>query len=303
MRHPGFKIRRVHISPPLPVALHAVLRGLELAYSEEGAGKPPFPSLDLWANLLRGLHPAAIDQRELPPILRLSKRAVRTRVTTAIRHGWVEELKIGRTQAIARLSSRGSEVAAGWKVLQQTAEANWRARTGQPLWDKLRASLEDVVAAFPLEHPHYPASYGPADASITGGPGVDWKPVYRTGADPVSNLPLSALVSQTLVAYAMQYEEVSPVALSLSTSVIRRIPPEGLPLQELGRSPDLSALLRHGFVRTVGPSGKEIACLTAHGLEVKREHETRIHAVEAEWRQRFGEHRVVALATALHPFG
>ena len=83
----------------------------------------------------------------------------------------------------------------------------WQAKVGPEVASQLRASLESLVAAFPLEHPHYPASYGLADASITGGNGVDWKPVRRTGGDPVANLPLSALVSQALVAFAMEYEE------------------------------------------------------------------------------------------------
>jgi hypothetical protein len=100
------------VSSPLPSVLHAVLHGLERAYIEEGAWSPPDPSLDLWANLLRAVDPAGINRRELPAILRLSKRAVRTRVSTAVRHGWVEEVKTDRSEGIVRLTFRGSEVAA-----------------------------------------------------------------------------------------------------------------------------------------------------------------------------------------------
>jgi hypothetical protein len=296
-------IGRMTVSSPLPSGLHAVLLGLERAYTEEGAGRPSVPSLDLWANLLRAVDPAGIDRRELPAILRLSKRAVRTRVSTVVRYGWVEELKTDRSEGIVRLTSRGSEVAARWKGLQQKAEDMWEARAGLHWLDKLRTSLEDLVAAFPLEHPHYPASYGPADASITGGNGVDWKPVHRSGANTVSDLPLSALVSQALVAFAMQYEELSPVALSLSTTVIRQIPAEGRPLQELGRSPGVSALIRHGFVRVSGPSGREIACLTTRGLEVHSAYGERIHTVVTSWRQLFGKDRVAALVCALEEAG
>jgi hypothetical protein len=132
---------------------------------------------------------------------------------------------------------------------------------------------------------------------------VDWKPVYRTGTDTVSNLPLSALVSQALVAFAMQYEELSPVALSLSTSVIRQIPEEGRPLHELGRSPGVSALIRHGFMHASGPSEREIASLTTRGLEVRRLYEKRIHAVETHWQRQFGKDRVAALVCALEEAG
>ena len=80
-------------SSPLPSALHTVLRGLERTYLEEDVGIPAVPSLDLWANLLRVIDTAGIDRRELPLLLRLSVRAVRTRVSTAVRRGWVEERK------------------------------------------------------------------------------------------------------------------------------------------------------------------------------------------------------------------
>jgi hypothetical protein len=276
---------------------------MERTYIEEGAGSPAVPSLDLWANLLRAIYPARVDRGELPVILRLSRRAVRTRMSTAVRRGWIEEMKTDQGGGLVRLTPDGSEVAVRWRRLQQSAEDGWQTRVGLHVSNQLRTSLEALVGAFPLEHPHYPASYGLADASITGGNGVDWKPVHRTGTDTVSNLPLSALVSQALVAFAMQYEELSPVAFSLSASVIRQIPAEGRPLQELGRSPGVSALMRHGFVHASGPSGKEIARLTTRGLEVHRLYEKRIHTVETSWQRQFGKDRVAALVCALEEAG
>lgn len=208
-------------------------------------------------------------------------------------------MKQDRGEAIVRLVPRGSEVADRWKRLQQTAEDMWKARAGVRVSERLRASLEDLVAAFPLEHPLYPASYGPADPRIIGGNGADWKPVYRTGANTVSDLPLSALVSQAWVAFAMQHEKLSPVALSLSTAVLRQIPVEGRPLQELDDSPGVSALIRHGFVRASGSRGMEVAWLTERGPEVHRTYEERIHTVETTWRQQFGWDRLSAVGFGL----
>lgn len=291
------------VSSPLPSQLLAILTAIERAYREDGAGGAALPSLDLWANLLRAVDRVGIGRRELPSILRLSKRAVRTRVATAIRHGWIEEAREDQGEDIVRLTTRGSEMADRWKRLQPTAEDKWKTGAGVRLSKSLRASLEDLVAAFPLEHPHYPASYGPADASITGGNGADWKPVHRAGNETVSCLPLSALVSQAWVAFAMQYEDLSPVALSLSTSVIRQIPLEGRPLREIGKSPGVSALIRHGFVCASGPSDSEILWLTERGLEVYRKYEERIHIVETAWRQEFGRDRLAGLIAALKEVG
>jgi hypothetical protein len=279
--------------------LWAVHGGLERAYIGEGAGDDGMPSLDLWANLLRALDNAGTDPRELPVTLRLSKRALRSRISTAARHGWVEELHPGRGQVKVRLTVRGSDVTTRWKSLQSSAEERWRAEIGVNRADRLRASLEQLVAALPLEHPHYPASYGAADASVTGGNGQDWQPVLRGSGETVSDLPLSALVSQALVAFAMNYEEESPVALSLSATVIRLIPPEGRALQGLGHSAGISALVRHGFLRVSGNAGREIVHMTPKGLAVSRAYDGRIEAVETAWRKTFAEASITLLRRAL----
>jgi hypothetical protein len=283
----------------LPSLLRAVLGGLERAYIEEGAGGDGMPSLDLWANLLRALDNAGIDRSELPVILRLSKRALRSRVSTVARHGWVEELQSGRGQVKVRLTGRGSEITTRWKSLQDSAEERWRAETGVDRTHRLRTSLERLVAALPLEHPHYPASYGAADASVTGGNGQDWQPVPRGKGNTVSDLPLTALVSQALVAFAISYEEESPVALSLSGTVIRLIPPEGRTLQELGHSAGVSALVRHGFLRVSGNAGREIVRMTAKGLAVSCAYDARIDTVETKWRKAFGDLSITLLRQAL----
>lgn len=147
--------------------------------------------------------------------------------------------------------------------------------------------------------PHYPASYGAADATITGRNGQDWKAVPREGDDTVSHLPCSALISEALVSFAMNYEEKSPVALSLSTTVIKRIPREGRPLQGLGFSVGVAALERHGFVLVSGAEGNETVHLTPEGRAVSDTYDERVRTVETEWRNAFGDKLVTALRLAL----
>jgi hypothetical protein len=123
--------------------------------------------------------------------------------------------------------------------------------------------------------------------------------VPRGNGDTVSVLPHSALVSQALVAFAMNYEEKSPVALSLSGTVIRLIPPEGCPLQGLGDSAGVSALVRHGFLCVSGNPGREIVHLTPKGFAVSCAYDGRIQAVEKEWRNALGEASIALLRRAL----
>ena len=279
--------------------LWTVLDSLEQAYLREGAGQYGMPPLDLWANLLRAIDKSGIERSELPAVLRLSKRAVRTRIATAVRFGWIEERKFDRGRAEVRLTAQASTIAARWKSLERSAETAWCKHTGADRADRLRTALKATVTALPLEHPHYPARYGVADASVTGGNGVDWKAVSRESGDTISGLCLSALTSQALVAFAIAYEQRSPVALSVSASVIGRIPPEGRPSQGLGHSADVSAMLRHGFVRIRSNRGKEIVYLTSKGLAVSAAHQERIRSVEWEWSERFGAVSIGTLRSAL----
>lgn len=286
----------------LPSLLWTVLRGLEQAYIDEGAGSGQMPSLDLWANLLRPVHGAGgagIDVRDLPEALRVSRRAVRSRVLLAARNGWTQELRSSRSQATVRLTVRGRKIAAKWKLLQGAVDERWRARVGPDKAGKLRVALEAIVGKMPLEHPHYPAGYGAADARITGGNGRNWRAVPRKSGDTVSHLPLAALVSQALVAFAMSYEERSPVALSLTAAVIMRIPPEGRPLQALGYPVGIAALARHGFLRVSRNRGSKVVHLTPKGVAVSEAYDERVEAVETGWRNLFGEKPVSALHRAL----
>ncbi|MGH9405071.1 MAG: hypothetical protein ACRD3D_04445 [Terriglobia bacterium] len=282
-------------SAGLPSLLWGALSGLERAYIAEGAGEGRMPSLNYWANLLRALDEAGIDRRELPAMVRLSKRAVRSRILQSVRNGWVEELRAGRSWATVRLTSGGSDIAAGWKSLQDAAEERWQATIGVERTARLRGALEKLVSALPLEYPHYPAGYGAADPSITGGNGRDWTAVPRARGDTVSHLPLSALISEVIVAFAMEYEEKSPVALLLSTTITNRIPPQGTPLGEFGNAAGIAALQRHGFVRVLG----EAATLTRKGRAVNEAYAERISAVEGDWLDRFGDDTVTSLRRLL----
>jgi hypothetical protein len=257
------------------------------------------PSLDEWANLLRVLDRGGIDRRELPGLTRLSKRALRTRVSLAVRREWAEELSSNRDQGIVRLTRKGAGTVARLGKLQQAAENAWRVQVGSDTMTALLQALGGVVAELPLEHPHYPASYGTVDASIAGGPGQDWKPVRRQDGDTVAGLSMCALLSQALVAFALAYEELSPVALSVSTRILRRIPREGRPLRDIGMSPHLSALDRHGFVRLGGEGENPGVFLTMKGRAVNDAYTRRIEAVEQTWRDRSGHETVSNLRSAL----
>lgn len=113
-------------SPTLPSLPGRVLKNLERACAREGAGVNT-PTLDLWANLLRVPGEKGTDARELPAMLSLSRRALRNRVATAVRGGWVEEAKPGRSSMRWKRNGPSDSVrklcrlcAALWRVRQET---------------------------------------------------------------------------------------------------------------------------------------------------------------------------------------
>lgn len=282
----------------LPKLLGINLGALERAYAKQPhAGH--VPSLDLWANLLRVLNDSGTDYKQLPSSLRLSKRAVRMRVSSAVRKGWIVEDNSVRGKRSVRLTSRGMELGAWWNAAQNNIEERWPYRTGVLFRDNLRKSLEDLVTQFPLEHPHYPAGYGAADASITGGNGQDWRAVPREPGGTATPLPISALLSQAIVAFAMSYEQHSPVAFALSTRLLKQIPADGRALRTLGDSVGISALQRHGYLIVSGDRGNELVRLTAKGRSVSDAYDEHIREVEVSWSARFGRRTVDEARRAL----
>lgn len=279
----------------LPSLLRRVINVIEQDYLDAGAVRGELPSLDLWENLLRAVDEAGVDPRELPIHLRLSKRALRTRLGAAVRQGWIQETAAGERGSV-RLTRRGVEVVRRWPAVQSEAEMRGRNRIGDEAAVRLRTRLESMASKLPLEYPHYPARYGPADASVTGGPGRDWKAVPRDAKGDLANLPTVALVSQLLMSFAMEYETMSPVAFSHTATILTHMPPEGRPVHGLGHAPDISALTRHGYI-TVSDTG--VARLTPRGRSACDAHDSRIAAVEQMWIDRFGASAVEDLRTVL----
>jgi hypothetical protein len=278
-------------------ALHAhVLVGFRRDH-EAGAPVPPLP---LWANLLRVVADDTVRLGDLHQRARLSRRTTGPLVAEGERAGLLSvDRSGGRGTATARLTPSGlSALAAGRAGLERT-EAVWHERLGEPV-ARLRRDLESLVGRLTLELAHHPAGYGPADTSITGGMlaaadgpmpahGKDWRPVRRDGPDTAAGLPLSALLSQALVAFAVDYERGGGVTHSLATAaVLATIDDEGRREADL---PPLAAWRPgHGMVEVGVPPGgrRRLVHLTARGRAARDEHVRLVAEVESRWRDRFG---------------
>ena len=211
---------------------------------------------------------------------RLSKRAVRQLVGAATRSHWIEVRSGTGVQAALGLTGSGRKAAARWAATADATECRWCERVGADP-GSLRTVLAALVGQLDLELPHYPISYGSADSRVTGGRfrpaqagpprlpahGQDWAPVLRGDGDTVSGLTLTALLSQLLVAFMVDYADAGGGALVVAEGLARgfakrnNVPVNDVPAVLGVNGSGRSGLERHGLV-TVRPDPDGGAMLT-----------------------------------------
>lgn len=303
---------------PLSGLLSRALGDLRSEFVASGAGRAGMPSVPMWFGLLRVI-PASgeMSQRELPMCARLSKRAVRQMVGAATRSGWIEVTSGAGARPAFELTAAGQKVAAGWAEMIDGAESRWCERVGADP-QGIHATLATVVSQLDLELPHYPISYGAADFSVTGGRsrptqtgppripahGQDWAPVLRGDGDTVSMLTLTALLSQLLVAFMVDYAEAGGGPLVVAEGLARgfgtknTVPIENVPRVLGVNGNGRSGLERHDLVAVQSGPGdgpSRIAQLTPKGQRVRDRYTALVRNVESDWTERFGLSAIAAV--------
>lgn len=298
---------------PLPVLLSRVLAHVATGAEDRAGVGSSMPGLGVWSNVLRCVAVSpGLDERGLATEARISKRLAVAAVTGAARRGWITTEAGGGKSRRIFLADLGRAAAERWTAVLDELDEEW---AGSPT----RASLEELVAQVPFELPHYPASYGTADPSATGGPfmymrarkddlpahGNDWRPVLRESTSDVTSLPITALLSQALMAFTIDYEDQFPWPLANTLNVVVHIG-DGALLSDLREGHGITAtgkslLERHLIVdvEKVG-RGSHRVTLSFRGKQVVQQHPIRLEAVEREWDAKFGP-VVERLREALSP--
>lgn len=274
------------LSVLLSKTLDAFSRDLDAHRGED------MPPLAVWANVLQHLAEDRVDQRELPRLARLSKRAIPPVLKPLQRSGHiaVEEKRV-------RLTALGRAASESWRRLHADAERRWRRRFGAARITSLRRALEQLVTQFDLQHPDFPTQYGPADPRVNGGPGQDWKPVPRAAVTTSTGQPLTSLLSQALVELTMEYDgRAGP--LQFAANVLRFLPDKGKPVSELPEPYWLETMVRHRFV-TLSRDEQSVK-LPANSKKLRDAYLPTLDAIEKEWRKRYGKEVVEELRSALN---
>jgi hypothetical protein len=181
-------------------------------------------------------------------------------------------------------------------------EERWEQRFGERRVGDLRNPLRAIVGRLDIDLPEYVPIVASTDGMVMG---VAIRP--RSGAPVPSQL--TALLAQTLLAYTLDFEELSELALALSANVVRVLGADGTPVREIpaaaGVSKEATAiavgyLAKAGFAAVEGSTAAtRLAHLTAKGRAAQAR-QPRIHAqVETAWGERFGVDDVNALRRSL----
>ncbi len=299
---------------PLPTLLGRAIGAFTLDYEQARGGDRSIPQLGTWANALRVLDAEGTDQRQLVRRSVISRRAAEVVVTRLERLGRVAvekqviEGKRGKTKFV-RLTASGAAGTASAAALVDAVQADWRQRFGGDAVDRLRDALSTVVDRLPVELPHYPAGYGAGDPSVTGGDyvpedpgppripahGQDWPVVLREPGGDARRLPLPALLSQVLAAFAIDYEREQFGNLPAVSNFLRLVGDDGM---TLGRARALGGVggngkslhERHRDVVVEPGRPRDMSCrvfLTPKGRRSRDAYPRLVMEIEDRWRKQY----------------
>ena len=317
---------------PLPTLLSHALIGFEQEYDaliEDEAltdgealaeGQASAPHLGVWANVLRVIGDDGLDLRDLGTRAILAKRAVRVVVRDLEAQGWltVEKATNVRGPKVLRLTAAGQQARASGERLAAAVEERWRRRYGAARIDGLRAALAATGDSIAVELPHYLTGYGPGDGAITGGPylaeepgppriparGEEWPVVLRQSK--AAELPLFALVSIVLAAFAIDYERERLGDLRSASTLLQDVVDGGVPLERVrergvtgsGRSTPERHLLVVVARRKRG-AATQLVYPTPKARRIRDSYPHLVMEIERNWQAEHGAQTMATLRTEL----
>jgi hypothetical protein len=232
-----------------------------------------------------------------------------------------------RADAVVRLTPGGRRARQVWDSVPAEIEQRWRDRFGGPAVDGLRTALAAVVANLDPRLPDCLPVLGPGllsepdlpDAAAVRQDLAALNPTPPTSSapsgslSPVATLPLWALLSRTLLAFATEFEDDSGRSLALSANLLRVLTEDGVRSRDV---PSLAGISKPAVAITMGRATKQglvveepdpagtrwkTTRLTSSGERAQRAYYGLTGAIEGGWRSRFGAARVAALRHALEP--
>lgn len=291
----------------------------ERRFAQAGGGAR-VASLVMWSNFMRFVGDG-ITVGELPVVAGLPKARMLSTLggmerwgyvvvgpeaagkpqSEAKRDGWGSARGL-RSDWVLRLTPAGRKAQEIWQPLFGEIERRWKERFGANAIAELGGSLESIVARLDVRLPEYLPIVSSSDGMTAG-----LLPLEERGAGDggtASRLDLSALLSQVLLAYTIDFEDESELSLPLSANFVRVLDERGVPIRELpfvagvpkeATSMALTFLAKTGYAIV---EAKQVR-LTPKGRAAQESSGRLQHEVENRWEARFDAEDVRRLRAAL----
>jgi DNA-binding MarR family transcriptional regulator len=311
---------------PLPTLLSQVLVAFTIEFDNEFERQMPhrttkhgstagsshglwLVSLVMWSNCMRFVGDEGVTVGELRDLARTA-----TNLNGMERWGYIviEPDPVGsrtRSNCVIRATPAGRKAQEVWRPLFGAIEKRWQMRFGKNEIDQLRKTLGALIGQMDIDLPdclpilgHGLFSIGPDRKRPTAG-------VSENNAG--SGLALPALLSRTLLAFAIEFERESDLSLAISANVVRVLDEKGVLVRDI---PLLSGVSKEaismalGFLQkrcivSVGSgvtgSVAKVVRLTPKGREAQDAYRKLLGTIEADWQARFGRDNIRTLREAL----
>lgn len=327
---------RPDVSPdlPLPTLLSHVLVAFTIEFDNEaerqmqhrttkhgttahglGAGSlhaPWLVSLVMWSNCMRFVGDQGIRIGELEDLA-----GTKTNLNGMERWGYIviepaagdSRAKPPRSNWLIRATPAGRKAQEIWRPLSGVIEARWQTRFGKDTIDQLRESLWALISQIDCELPDCLPILGYGLFSRV--PERKRRAADARHDDASSLLPLSALLSRVLLAFAMEFERQSELSLAISANMVRVLDDQGVRIRDLPLMTGVSKeaiSMALGFLQKRGMAKIEIDSsvrrvklvrLTPKGREAQETYRRRLHTIEERWEVRFGKNTLRNLRRCL----
>ena len=278
----------------------------------DGAPAPWLVSLAMWETCMRYVTAEPITVGDLEARARAG-----TNLDGMRRWGYITidgtARKVHKTRpgpaAVLRATAAGLRAREIWRPLPGFIEQRWRERLGADQLSRLRDPLTSMVSRLDPGLPDCLPILGAALRSQGPDPRLPPRP---DGTAPEA-LPLSALLSRVLLAFALEYEREAGLSLAVAANVLRVLGSEGTRLRELpaltGTSTEsvrwaLGILTRGGLAAEEpdpAASRGKVARLTPGGLDAQHLYHELTGTIERRWHDRFTPDVTGALRASLEP--
>jgi DNA-binding MarR family transcriptional regulator len=273
---------------------------------------PWLVSMVMWANCMQFVEDGGITVREIERLAR-----TKTNWHGMQRWGYIRvepdsndsRAKPPRRDWVVRATPGGRKAREVGRPLFGEIEKRWQERFGKDEIEELRESLWEVARQFDVELPDCLPILG--YGLFSSGPDDDGASPAGRSDRAGSRLPLSALLSRVLLAFAIDFERESDVSLAIGANLLRVLNEKGVRVRDLPRLTGVSkeslsmatGILRKkrfAVIEAEEPGSRtKVARLTAKGKEAQDAYRKLLAAIEKHWETRFGGETIDRLRESL----